>query len=129
MVDTTRILGRANEVGYSTHGYKVIEYLNKKGLEVDQVMVFTDCQVYGGTSFYRHGSGSPQMQIEWDKYKARFPKARLFLFDMSGYGNTPLRLDQGDVVHVAGWSDRIFEAVEYLKRGKTAVDLIMKYDK
>lgn len=129
--NTGHLLNMANSVGYCTYGYKVLEYLNQKNVEVQQVMVFTDAQVYGEVAPNRRAWGDSkgnEMERQWNMYKSKFPNAKLYLFDMSGYGTTPLRLDGGDVIHVAGWSDRIFEAVEYLKKGKTAVDMIMEYE-
>jgi len=116
----------SHKVGWSTMGYKVIEYLNKRNLDVNQVLVFTDCQVYGsaGNGYYSNGN---EMERQWSIYKSKHPNAKLYMFDLSGYGNVPLRLDKGDVIHVAGWSDRIFEAVEYLRKGSDAVDMIMNY--
>ncbi len=54
---------REGEVGYSTNGYKVIEYLRNKNIQMDKVMMFTDCQMWNS-----YGSGQT-IQSEWEKYK------------------------------------------------------------
>jgi len=107
------------KVGYSTNGYRVIQYLNMEKVKVDQVMVFTDCQVYGDGN----------MEHEWHKYSKQNLDAKLFVFDLSGYGTAPIRIDGNRVFQIAGWSDRIFEAMERLEKGHCATEMIMQYSK
>ena len=105
-------------VGYSTNGYKVIEYLNNEGIVMDKVMMFTDCQIWN--SF-----GTEQtIRKEWDKYKQIAPNAKLYLFDLNGYGTTPLNFVCDDVTLIAGWSDRIFDLLEAVENGSNAIDKI-----
>jgi hypothetical protein len=44
----------------------------------------------------------------WSKYRNTIaPNAKLSLFDLAGYGNTPLDLSKGNGVHlIAGWSEK-----------------------
>lgn len=105
-------------VGYSTNGYKVIEYLNNEGIVMDKVMMFTDCQIWN--SF-----GTEQtIRKEWDKYKQIAPNAKLYLFDLNGYGTTPLNFVRDDVTLIAGWSDRIFDLLEAVENGSNAIEKI-----
>ena len=113
---------REGEVGYSTNGYKVIEYLNRENIVLDKVMMFTDCQMwdsYGNIHSIRN---------EWDKYKQIAPNAKLYLFDLSGYGTTPLNIIRDDVTLIAGWSDRIFEMLEAIEKGSSAIEEIKRIE-
>ena len=117
-----QLYGHSNEVGYSTNGYKVIEYLNNGGIVLDKVMMFTDCQMW-------NSYGTEQtIRKEWDKYKQIAPNAKLYLFDLNGYGTTPLNIVRDDVTLIAGWSDRIFEMLEAVENGSNAIEEIKKIE-
>ena len=113
---------REGEVGYSTNGYKVIEYLNRENIVLDKVMMFTDCQMWNsqGTKLSIRG--------EWRKYKKFAPNAKLYLFDLAGYRAAPLDIVQDDVALIAGWSDRIFEILNAIENGSSALKEIEKVE-
>ena len=118
------ILRNANEirkiegrVGYSTNGYKVIEWANNQKMDFDNFYIFTDCQLYGGS-----------ITKEWQKYKARNPNAKLYLFDLGGYGTTPLNIKSNDVYLISGWSDKIFQVLDNISKGGSAVDAVNQVD-
>ena len=109
---------REGEVGYSTNGYKVIDWLIGQHTVIDKVMMFTDCQMwnsrYDGSSFEK----------SWNRYKKIAPDAKLYLFDLSGYGNSPLRMTREDVVLISGWSDKVFDVLQALEDGPDALKAI-----
>jgi hypothetical protein len=109
---------REGEVGYATNGYLVIQDLLDRQLVIDKIMMFTDCQLWNS-----QGSGTSIATL-WKKYKELAPEARLYLFDLAGYGNTPLKIEQDDVYLVAGWSDKIFHVLTAIEEGEKAVKLI-----
>ena len=109
---------REGEVGYSTNGYLVIRDLVNRRLKADKVMIFTDCQLWDNTGCHQ------SLTQEWKKYKAVAPNARLYLFDLAGYGSSPINLLQEDVFLIAGWSDKIFEVLEAIENGGTALGTI-----
>jgi hypothetical protein len=111
---------REGEVGYSTNGYLVIKDLLQSKTAVDKVMMFTDCQLWSSNGFSESISGL------WEKYKQIAPKAKLYLFDLAGYGNTPLNVLGGDVHLIAGWSDKIFDVLAAIENGGNAVAEIEK---
>jgi hypothetical protein len=113
---------REGEVGYSTNGFKVIQYLNEKNIVMDIVMMFTDCQMWNS-----HGS-MLSLQGEWRKYKKSVPNAKLYLFDLAGYRAAPLDIVQDDVALIAGWSDRIFEILNAIENGSSALKEIEKVE-
>jgi 60 kDa SS-A/Ro ribonucleoprotein len=85
---------------------------------MDKVMIFTDCQLWDSNN-----SGS-NMQKLWNVYKVMTPGAKLYLFDLAGYGNTPVRAMQNDVFLIAGWSDKVFDMLEAIEKGESAVQKI-----
>ncbi len=109
---------REGEVGYSTNGHKVIDDLIARKVVMDKVMIFTDCQIWNS------GSGNASLEKSWKAYKAIAPKAKLYLFDLAGYGHSPLKLQDQDVCLIAGWSDKVFEVLYALEEGKTAIQKI-----
>ncbi|MBI3233634.1 MAG: TROVE domain-containing protein, partial [Bacteroidetes bacterium] len=109
---------REGEVGYSTNGYKVINDLIKREVKMDKVMLFTDCQLWNSTN------GFESINKSWKAYKKIAPKAKLYLFDLAGYGNTPISVQRDDVNLIAGWSDKVFDILNAMENGKSAVDKI-----
>lgn len=111
---------RANEVGYSTNGYLVVKDLLERKVQMDKVMVFTDCQLWDSNA-----GGAQHIEFYWNRYKAKVaPGAKLYLFDLVGYGQSPLRLVQNDVYLIAGWSDKVFEVLAAIENGGQALDAI-----
>ena len=106
---------REGEVGYSTNGYLVVEDLLSQGKVMDKIMVFTDCQLWDSTG------SNIQMRNVWKKYKAIAPDAKLYLFDLAGYGTVPLDITNDDVHLIAGWSDKIFDILQAIDNGSDAL--------
>ncbi len=118
--NTTELNKMEGKVGYSTNGFKVIEYLNKGEIVLDKVMIFTDAQLWNSFS-----DSSQTIEKEWKFYKKNVaPKAKLYLFDLTGYGQSPLKNLHNDVHIIAGWSDKIFEVLDAISEGKSAIDKI-----
>jgi len=109
---------REGEVGYSTNGYLVVKDLLKSRKLVDKVILFTDCQLWNSNN-----SGENIASL-WKQYKQIAPAAKLYLFDLAGYGNTPLDVQRDDVYLIAGWSDKIFNVLKAVEDGRDAVIMI-----
>lgn len=110
---------REGEVGYATNGYLVIDNLIRNRYVADKVMLFTDCQLWNNRS------GDNHIATSWAYYKQYVaPQARLYLFDLSGYGTVPLQVMAHDVHLIAGWSDKIFEVLHALEEGGNALTVI-----
>ena len=112
---------REGEVGYSTNGYLVIEDLINRNKVMDKIMIFTDCQLWDSRGF------NTQMIDVWKKYKTIAPTAKLYLFDLAGYGHVPLDITNEDVHLIAGWSDKIFDVLQAIDNGSDALKEIMNY--
>ena len=126
LANTVGIRSIANRVGYSTNGYKAIDWLIANKVRMNKVMFFTDCQLWD--SDHRGGWARSEKKISdsWHKYKAMYPDAKLYLFDMAGYGQAPLNLAETDVYLIAGWSEKVFDVMEAVDRGEDALSEIHK---
>jgi hypothetical protein len=118
--NTVEMISHEGEVGYATNGYKVIDWLISEQRVMDKVMLFTDCQlwnnIYSGGSLFK----------SWDAYKRIAPNARLYIFDLAGYGQMPIPMERDDVFCMAGWSDRMFDILAALECGENAIDKIRR---
>lgn len=121
LANTEKLNKIEGSVGYSTNGHKVIDYLISKSQVVDKVMIFTDLQMWDNQSV------GASLQKSWKKYKKSIaPDAKLYLFDLQGYGKTPLRVNDNDVFLIGGWSDKIFEVLAAIESGSNALKEIEK---
>ena len=117
--NTMNLYRREGEVGYSTNGWKVINWLNTKNIEVDKIMIFTDCQLWNSSIYTGDFKG------EWKTYSKNYPNCKLYLFDLQGYGKVPLDVIEDNRVHlISGWSDKIFEIMDSIENGVNAIDFI-----
>jgi 60 kDa SS-A/Ro ribonucleoprotein len=114
---------REGEVGYSTNGYLVVKDILQRRVQMDKVFLFTDAQLWNSNNSADH------IQTLWLRYKAEVsPNAKLYLFDLKGYGQAPLQILRNDVYLVAGWSDKVFEVLAALENGGSALDAINKIE-
>lgn len=118
LANTVEMKRREGEVGYSTNGYKVIDYLVDNNIRMDKVMMFTDMQMWDSTC------RDNQIQKSWAKYRQMYPEAKLYLFDLQGYGQVPVRLVGDEVTLIAGWSDKVFDVLDAVEKGADVLDLI-----
>jgi 60 kDa SS-A/Ro ribonucleoprotein len=109
---------REGEVGYATNGYKVIDDLVDRNVVMDKVMLFTDCQMWNTKA------DGASLEKSWKAYKAIAPNAKLYLFDLAGYGTTPVSVQKNDVCLIAGWSDKVFEVLQAIENGENAIEKI-----
>ena len=120
--NTCSISSRIGELGYGTYGAKPLEWLLKENVVVDKVIFFTDCQFWGESDF-----GKYFLKV-WNEYKSISPNAKLYLFDLAGYGHLPIEFPREDVVLVAGWSDRIFDMLAAVENGSDVIEEIKKIE-
>ncbi len=125
LANTTEVLRRSNEVGYSTNGHKVIEYLLDNKIKVDRIMTFTDCQMWDSTS--HHAFGDSAFAPTFIKYQRLYPDVKLYVFDLSGYGNIMIPEDTKNVCVIGGWSEKIFDFITaFEESGKSNIIEMIK---
>ncbi|WP_266362727.1 TROVE domain-containing protein [Tellurirhabdus rosea] len=110
---------REGEVGYSTNGYLVIDDLIRRKYVADKIMLFTDTQLWD--SYTNNAFQANTLRAKWAAYKQLAPSARLYLFDLAGYGQAPLRVEANDVYLLAGWSDKVFDVLQALEDGEISL--------
>ncbi len=116
--NTMEMRRREGEVGYSTNGYKVIEYLLDNNIKVERIMMFTDCQMWDSHD-------DRNFAPTFIKYQRMYPDVKLYLFDLSGYGNIVIPPDTKNICLVAGWSDRVFDFIQMFEgTGTSAIEKI-----
>lgn len=113
---------REGEVGYATNGYLVLEDLISRKEIVDKIMLFTDVQMWNNA--YTKDS----FANSWNRYKKIAPDAKLYLFDLAGYGQTPINIEKNDVYLIAGWSDKVFDVLHALEDKNTALNYINRIE-
>ncbi len=118
--NTEKMREHEGEVGYSTNGYKVIDWLIREERVMDKVMLFNDCELWDSWN------GGKHLQKSWDEYKKLAPNAKLYLFDLEGYGQSPVSMERDDVYCIAGWSDKVFDILAALENGENAIDEIRR---
>jgi len=121
-------------VGYSTNGYLVIDYAIKcaeeRGLKFDKVFMFSDDQLWdskGRRATYGFRNSEEDLNHiskSWLKYKKIHPTAKLYIFDLAGYGTSPIDLRDNDTYMIAGWSTAIFDVIRSIDEGKDALEKI-----
>lgn len=111
-----------NSVGGGTETgiFVALEELIKTKTIVDTIVVFSDCQIGDGCSWYdntgsKHGDSFNELFKEYCKIN---PKVKAFSVDLKGYGTTVFN---GNVCKVYGWSDQIFDIMEKLSLDKRAL--------
>lgn len=104
---------REGEVGYATNGYLVLKDLIDRKKKIDKIMMFTDCQLWDSNAPF----GSDSFSALWKQYRQLAPQANLYLFDLAGYGKTPIDIRTDGVYLIAGWSDKIFDVLSALEEG------------
>lgn len=114
--------GSEGEVGYSTNGYLVIDYLINKDYDVDKVFIFTDCELWNSSN------DRNTIQNLWVKYHSKHPSSKLYLFNLNSYKTSPLKVGRDGIYMISGWSDKIFDALDQIEAGIDAIGLIDKVE-
>ncbi len=119
MQDVSRI--EDLKIGGCTYAHKPIQYCIEDNIECDRVILFSDEQCYGGTSYYnRDGSFEKSMETLHDR-----THCKLFSIDLTGYGTSIMPLSNQWVNKISGWSDGI---LKYISLDKNAmINDIQKY--
>lgn len=119
LANTMEMHRREGEVGYSTNGYEIINYLMHNNISVDRIFIFTDNQFWDsrgigykkvtgfGDAFY----GDNHFATHFIKYQMKNPNVKLYVFDLAGYGHMFIPQDIKNVCMMGGWSDKIFNFI------------------
>jgi len=117
---------REGEVGYSTNGYLVLKDLILKKYVADKIMLFTDTQLWDSNT--KNQSAENTISHQWNAYKKIAPNAKLYIFDLAGHKQAPLKVEQNGVHLIAGWSDKVFDVMDAIEDGAHAMDAVQKIE-
>ena len=94
------------------NGLGVLKWMTRHRDVEDKIILFTDGQILFGSMFTE----------QWKKYKRLVnPNAKLYIFNLAGYGTTPIEAGTDDVYTIAGWNDSVFDILEKLELGSNAL--------
>lgn len=112
-----------NAVGHATNGHLVLDHLTAKNIQVDHLLFFSDCQFWDSGG-WRGSSSSFDKSLK--QYRSKVNKdVVVWLFDLTGYGDSPVNISKDrKTIQIAGWSDRVFEAVNSTLNGTSIVEHI-----
>ena len=116
---TNEVHKREGEVGYSTNGWKILDWCLKTKKKYDRIMIFTDCQMWNSNNRDKNS-----INRLWYRYRSISPKTKLYLFDLSGYGGSPLDMRDNNVHLISGWSEKIFNVMSNIEQGGSSLDEI-----
>ncbi len=100
-----------------------LRHLNARRAQGDIVVYVSDNQSWA--DFARKGAGAYTrgtiMAEEWERFRARNPRAKLVLIDLQPYASTQVA-ERADVLNVGGFSDSVFEIVSLFAKGELGSD-------
>ena len=117
LMATDRFRGREGEAGYGTNAHLILQDLLRKRQAVDRILVFTDCRLWGSRGF-NQPSGAALIE-SWRQYRSELaPNAKLYLFDLAGYGARPIEIAGDEVFLIAGWKEPILDVLAAMEDHK-----------
>jgi len=104
---------RKTDVGWSTNGYKVIEYAINNNIKVDRFILYTDEELYSTSPF-----GDGNLQKYFDAYLREInPNAMLYVVNLNGYGDSCVNTKSKNVITFSGWSEKILSYIATYEEG------------
>jgi hypothetical protein len=117
LLATDQFRGREGEAGYGINAHLILQDLLRRRLAVDRILVFTDCRLWGSRGF-NQPSGAGLVE-SWRQYRSELaPNAKLYLFDLAGYGARPLEIAGDEVFLIAGWKEPILDVLAAIEGRK-----------
>jgi 60 kDa SS-A/Ro ribonucleoprotein len=122
---TQRFRRHEGEAGYAINAWLVIRDLLRKKQVVDKVLIFTDCPLWNSRTFDQ--SADADIVHWWRQYRRQIaPRSTLYLFDLAGYGVSPLEVPEEGVCLVAGWHERVPDVLAALEQARADVGVVEK---
>lgn len=123
MTNLQKIITAGEQVGGSTNGWLVMDYLLKNRIKVDRIFILSDMQCYDT------GYGDRSLAQKFQDYKRTInPLVMLYSWNMSGYSTFQFPENDPNVVMMAGWSDKALDfIVKYEMLGPEFIETIKNY--
>lgn len=112
--------------GTETGIYDFIEKCVKENKKVDNVVVFSDCQIgngYSFTSWYGHSSSQNGKHFHelFKKFRKINPSCNWIVVNLRQSGTTSVFDKSQRILNIAGWSDKIFDVIKSQCKGWDAI--------
>lgn len=114
--------------GTATEGgiYTFMEEAVKEKKKIDNIIVFSDCQIGKGsyfTSWYgmEHGDRGPHFHELFKEFRKINPNANFIVVNLSQVGGNSVFDKSQRILNIAGWSDKIFDLITSNCKGWDAV--------
>ena len=112
--------------GTETGIYDFIEKCVKENKKVDNVVVFSDCQIgngYSFTSWYGHSSSQNGKHFHelFKKFRKINPSCNWIVVNLRQSGSTSVFDKSQRILNIAGWSDKIFDVIKSQCKGWDAI--------
>ena len=110
--------GGATEAGI----YTFLENVVKERKKIDNIIVFSDCQIGRGGSFtnwYGYGMGERSLHFHelFKEFRKINPNANFIVVNLRQSGGTSVFDKSQRILNIAGWSDKIFDTIKSQCRG------------
>ena len=110
--------GGATEAGI----YTFLENVVKERKKIDNIIVFSDCQIGRGgtfTDWYGHtyGEKSKHFHKLFKEFRKINPNANFIVVNIRQSGGTSVFDKSQRILNIAGWSDKIFDTIKSQCRG------------
>lgn len=110
--------------GFSTESgiYEFMRNVIKEKTKIDNVIVFSDCQIGCGHTFTDwYGSTNDErskgFNSLFNEFKKINPNANFIVVNLKQYGNTTVFDNSRKIINIAGWSEKIFDTLENVSLG------------
>ncbi|HEY4290099.1 MAG TPA: hypothetical protein VGN00_23525 [Puia sp.] len=106
---------REGEAGYAINAHLILQDLLRKRQVVDKVLIFTDTRLWDNRTFNQ--TAGTNLGDWWRQYRRQVaPQAKLYCFDLAGYGAKPLEIMDDDVYLVAGWQEGVLNILNAIEK-------------
>lgn len=120
------IIDSSTAYGGATYFDAPLKKLISDKIKVDNIILFTDMQLYSGMSTYYNNSYYTRVSDTtfykyWNEYKRKSPRAKMLFWNLAPYsGTTPLQLNN-EVLFASGYSDKLLSLIPKLWENKEAL--------
>jgi 60 kDa SS-A/Ro ribonucleoprotein len=114
------------EAGYAINAWLVLQDLMRRQQMVDRVLIFTDYRLWDNRTFNQ--PAGTDLGRCWRQYRTQCaPQAKLYLFDLAGYGSRSLECLEDGVFLIAGWKERMIDILEAVDAGQEIIETGANY--
>ncbi len=110
------------EVGrMSTNGWKAVKHLRKKERRYDRIVMLTDEQIWDSTMW----DSDNTVRKEFLKYRKKVgPETRLYMLDLSSYGDLTMPEGHPGVYSLSGWNKRVLDLMHHVENQNQVIEEI-----